>query len=41
MEAVLKNNSRTVIEDKVEGDARKEVIEVTVVVVEGWRYANS
>ena len=35
MEAVLKNNSRTVTVDKVEGDARNEVIGVTFVAVEG------
>ena len=41
MEAILKNSSRTVTVDKVEGDARREEMEVTVVAVEGWRYENS
>ena len=37
----MKNSSRTVTVDKVEGDARKEEMEVTVVSVEGRRYENS
>ena len=37
----MKSSSRTVTVDKVEVDARREEMEVTVVAVEGWRYENS